>query len=161
MHLPYPIWFKFHPELNSDCLKTLSVLFQSENLAGQPCWMWKFPKLKSRPFLIGWLVGWLVVLMYDALAIFQPYRELEAGDNINLWISEIIAARPGIERRTSCSASQELIHYTIATPDIDIGKAISRCPKSIWLIKCILHMYNNYYTLIPYVCKVFWKSMNK
>ena len=30
-------------------------------------------------------VGWLVVLrIYVALAIFQPYRDLEAGDNRSL-----------------------------------------------------------------------------
>ena len=34
-------------------------------------------------------VGWLFCV---ALAIFQPYRDLEAG------ISEIVAARPGIEK---------------------------------------------------------------
>ena len=26
-------------------------------------------------------VGWLVVLIYVALVIFQPYRDLEAGDS--------------------------------------------------------------------------------
>ena len=32
--------------------------------------------------LVDWLVGWLVVLkIYVALAVFQPYRDLEAGDN--------------------------------------------------------------------------------
>ena len=30
-------------------------------------------------------------------------------------ISEIVAVKPGIEPRTSCSASQELNHYTTAT----------------------------------------------
>ena len=34
---------------------------------------------------IGWLVGWLVVLrIYVALAVFQPYRDLETGDNQSL-----------------------------------------------------------------------------
>ena len=34
---------------------------------------------------IIWLVGWLVVLrIYVALAVFQPYRDLEAGDNQSL-----------------------------------------------------------------------------
>ena len=33
---------------------------------------------------VGWLV-WLVVLgIYVALAVFQPYRDLEAGDNQSL-----------------------------------------------------------------------------
>ena len=34
---------------------------------------------------VGWLVGWLVVLgIYVALAVFQSYRDLEAGDNQSL-----------------------------------------------------------------------------
>ena len=57
---------------------------------------------------IGWLVGWLVVLrIYVASAVFQPYRDLEAGDDQSL---KIQVARPGIEPRSSCSASQELNH---------------------------------------------------
>ena len=36
-------------------------------------------------FLLPMLVGWLVVLrIYVALAIFQPHRDLEAGDNQSL-----------------------------------------------------------------------------
>ena len=51
-------------------------------------------------------VGWLVVLRINVdLAIFQPYLDLEAGDNQSL---KIQVARPGIEPRSSCSASQEL-----------------------------------------------------
>ena len=39
-------------------------------------------ELPQRHRLVGWLVGWLVVLrLYVALAIFQLYRYLEAGDN--------------------------------------------------------------------------------
>ena len=39
------------------------------------------------------VVGWLVVLrIYVALAVFQPYRDLEAGDKIQV-------ARPEIEPR--------------------------------------------------------------
>ena len=58
---------------------------------------------------------WLVVLrIYVNLEIFHPYRDLEAGDNQ----SEIVAARPGIEPRTSCSASQELNHCIIAAPNV-------------------------------------------
>ena len=54
--------------------------------------------------LVGWLVGWLVVLRINIdLAIFQPYLDLEAGNNQSLKIQE---ARPGIEPRSSCSASQ-------------------------------------------------------
>ena len=47
-------------------------------------------------------VGWLVVLRINVdLAIFQPYLDLEAGDNQYL---KIQVARPGIEPRSSCSA---------------------------------------------------------
>ena len=58
--------------------------------------------------------GWLVVLRINVdLAIFQPYLDLEAGDNQSL---KIQVARPGIEPRSSCSASQELNHSTTAAP---------------------------------------------
>ena len=59
------------------------------------------------------LVGcWSVVLMINVdLAIFQPFLDLEAGDNQSL---EIQVARPGIESRSSCSASQELNHSATA-----------------------------------------------
>ena len=49
---------------------------------------------------------WLVVLRINVdLAIFQPYRylDLEAGNNQSL---KIQVARPRIEPRSSCSASQ-------------------------------------------------------
>ena len=59
--------------------------------------------------------NWLVVLrIYVALAVFQPYRDLEAGENHAIF--EIVGARPGIEPQTSCSATQELNHYTTAAP---------------------------------------------
>ena len=64
--------------------------------------------------LLDWLVGWLVVLRINVdLAIFQPYLDLEAGDNQSL---KIQVARPGIEHRSSCSASQELNHWATAAP---------------------------------------------
>ena len=62
----------------------------------------------SETFAIFWLccrrlVGWLVVMrIYVASAVFQPYRDLEAGDNQSL---KIQVARPGIEPRSSCSAT--------------------------------------------------------
>ena len=60
------------------------------------------------------LVGWLVVLRINVdLAIFQPNLVLEAGDNQSL---KIQVARPGIEPRHSCSASQELNHSATAAP---------------------------------------------
>ena len=40
------------------------------------------------------LVGLVVLRIYVALAVFQPYRDLEAGDN------QSQVARPGIEPRT-------------------------------------------------------------
>ena len=59
-------------------------------------------------------VGWLVVLRINVdLAIFQPYLDLEAGDNHSL---KIQVARPGIEPRSYCSASQELNHSATAAP---------------------------------------------
>ena len=57
---------------------------------------------------------WLVVLRINVdLAIFQPYLDLEAGDYQSL---KIQVARPGIEPRSSCSASQELNHSATAAP---------------------------------------------
>ena len=56
----------------------------------------------------------LVVLRINVdLAIFQPYLDLKAGDNQSL---KIQVARPGIEPRSSCSASQELNHLATAAP---------------------------------------------
>ena len=58
--------------------------------------------------------GWLVVLRIKVdLSIFQPYLDLEAGDDQSL---KIQVARPGIEPRSSCSASQELNHLATAAP---------------------------------------------
>ena len=58
------------------------------------------------------LAGWLVVLrIYVASAVFQPYRDLKSGDNQSL---KIRVARPGIEPRSSCSASQKLNHSATA-----------------------------------------------
>ena len=65
---------------------------------------------KRRPIGYGWLV---VLRIYVASAVFQPYRDLEAGDNQSL---KIQVGRPGIEPRSSCSASQELNHSATAAP---------------------------------------------
>ena len=63
---------------------------------------------------LGW-IGWLIVLRINVdLAIFQPYLDLEAGDNQSLKIQVV---RPGIEPGSCCSASQELNHSTTAAPD--------------------------------------------
>ena len=65
-------------------------------------------------------IGWLVVLRINVdLAIFQPYLDLEAGDYQSL---KIQVARPGIEPRSSCSASQELNHSATAAPQNNIQK---------------------------------------
>ena len=47
----------------------------------------------------------LLVVFLGLTSIFQPYVDLEAGDNQSL---KIQVARPGIEPRSSRSASQEL-----------------------------------------------------
>ena len=77
------------------------------------CYFWFLSEVK---FLTRfWLVGWLVVLRINVdLAIFQPYLDLEAGDNQSL---KIQVARLGIEPRSSCSASQELNHSATTAPD--------------------------------------------
>ena len=61
------------------------------------------------------MAGWfLVVLRINvASAVFQPYRDLEAGENQPL---KIQVARPGIEPRSSCSANQELNHSATPAP---------------------------------------------
>ena len=70
------------------------------------------------PINTGRIVGWLVVLRINVnLAIFQPYLDLEAGENQSL---KIQVARPGIEPRSSYSASQELNHSATAAP-IPVG----------------------------------------
>ena len=51
----------------------------------------------------------------------QPYLDLEAGDNQSL---KIQVARPGIESRSSCSASQELNHSTTAASRIQTGNMV-------------------------------------
>ena len=69
-------------------------------------------------------VGWFVVLRINVdLAIFPPYLDLEAGDNQSL---KIQVARPGIEPRSSCPASQELNHSATAAPYMPTGFEILR-----------------------------------
>ena len=60
------------------------------------------------------VVGWLVVLRINVdLAIFQPYLDLEAGDNQSL---KIQGGEAGNRTPSSCSAIQELNHSAIAAP---------------------------------------------
>ena len=57
---------------------------------------------------------WLVVLrIYVASTVFQPYLDLEAGDNQSL---KIHVARLGIEPKSSCSTNQELNHSATVAP---------------------------------------------
>ena len=63
------------------------------------------------------MVGWLFWGLTSIFAIFQPYLDLEAGDNQSL---KIQVARSGIEPRSSCSASQELNHSATAAPYIQV-----------------------------------------
>ena len=56
-------------------------------------------QLKSCTLVV---VGCLFLRIKVDLAIFQPYLDLEAGDNQSLKIQE---AKPGIEPQSSCSAS--------------------------------------------------------
>ena len=63
--------------------------------------------------ILPYLVWFGFLRIYVDLAIFQLYLDLEAGDNQSL---KIQVARPGIEPRSSCSASQELNHSATAAP---------------------------------------------
>ena len=72
---------------------------------------WEFFHFHSQ--LFGWFGGLVVMMINVDLAIFQPYLDLKAGDNQSL---KIQVARPGIEPRSSCSASQELNHSATAAP---------------------------------------------
>ena len=81
-----------------------------------------FPTYENRlDQLLTWIsCCWLVVLWINVdLVIFQPYLDLEAADNQSL---KIQVARPGIELRSSCYASQELNHSATAAPDLNINR---------------------------------------
>ena len=68
----------------------------------------------------------LVVLrIYVASAVFQPYRDLEAGDNQSM---KIQVARPGKWTQSSCSASQELNHSATAAPTNSPLSRNTMCP---------------------------------
>ena len=77
--------------------------------------VFKIYKFCFSRFFVTYYSIWfgLVVLINVDLAIFQPYLDLEAGDNQSL---KIQVARRGIEPRSSCSASQELNHSATAAP---------------------------------------------
>ena len=73
-------------------------------------YIWKLSVPETRIYSLL-IVGWFLINV--DLAIFQPYLDLEAGDNQSL---KIQVARPGIEPRSSCSASQELNHSATTAP---------------------------------------------
>ena len=98
-------------------------------------------------------VGWLVVLRINVdLAIFQQYIDLEAGDNQSL---KIQAARPGIEPRSSCSASQELNHSATAALQIQprihaIWSYILIFPEKKWKFSiCTTRINRNNFDMWP------------
>ena len=94
------------------------------------------------PISMYTLVGWLVVLGINVdLAIFQPYLDLEAGDNQSL---KIQVARRGIEPRSSCSASQELNHSATAAPKYTLVKVKNDKVDRILLCTCTVLCYKMY-----------------
>ena len=89
--------------------------------------------------------SWLVVFRINIdLAIFQPYLDLEAGDNQSL---KIQVARPGIEPRSSCSASQELNHSATTAPTCQV--------YSLSFVQCLILLHRKDMPLlsIPYCVK--------
>ena len=77
----------------------------------------------KRPLLASSKEWFGFLRIYVDLAVFQPYLDLEAGDNQSL---KIQVARRGIEPRSSCSASQELNHSATAAPSSskeNVGKS--------------------------------------
>ena len=89
----------------SDSKGMVQDIFKQVNLQGQGH--------KVRNHGMAGLVWFGFLRIYVDLAVFQPYLDLEAGDNQSL---KIQVARPGIEPRSSCSASQELNHSATAAP---------------------------------------------
>ena len=88
--------------------------------------------------------AWLVVLRINVdLAIFQPYLDLEAEDNQSL---KIQVARPGIEPRSSCSASQELNHSATAAPPSTCNQHVLMPPRIITR-QNVLHKNKYRYTI--------------
>ena len=86
-----------------------------EDQCGTSCFKSEGTKITECPSYTD-AFGWLFWRINVDLAIFQPYLDLEAGDNQSL---KIQVARPGIEPRSSCSASQELNHSATAAPYTD------------------------------------------
>ena len=80
-------------------------------------YMQNLKQIWGHRLITHWLVGWLFFRINVDLAIFQPYLDLEAGYTSNQSL-KIQVASPGIEPRSSCSASQELNHSAITAPYI-------------------------------------------
>ena len=104
------------------------------------------------------LRSWLAVLRINVdLAIFQPYLDLEVGNDQSL---KIQVARPGIEPRSSCSASQELLKPLghrcsrisfVKRLESSLGHTLNFCPKDYFGLKCILSYYVPVQTIVsPY-----------
>ena len=71
--------------------------------------------------------GWLAVLRINVdLAIFQPYLDLESGDNQSL---KIQVARQGVEPQSSWSASQELNHSATTAPENTVSGTYMQVPN--------------------------------
>ena len=88
------------------------------------------------------LVWFGFLRIYVDLAVFQPYLYLEVGDNQSLIIQ---VARPGIEPRSSCSASQELNHSATAAPFLRINSALQKDTLSkVFFLRCTIYMVNIY-----------------
>ena len=68
-------------------LKIESYCNPRKNEVAESHKLWSVKYNSTEPFDNFLTVGWLVVLrIYVALAVFQPYRDLEAGDNQSLKI---------------------------------------------------------------------------
>ena len=65
-------------------------------------------------YIIGGLLVVVVLRINVDLAIFQPYLDLEAGDNQSL---KIQVARPGIEPQSSCSTLFKEVCLKISKTD--------------------------------------------
>ena len=80
-------------------------------------------------------VGWLVVSrIYVALAAFQPYRNLEVGDNQSLF-HEIQVARPEIEPGPLAPQAKSLTQLATAGPsrgDVENISANQRIGQQSW-----------------------------
>ena len=85
------------------------------------------PNVQSKYIILPVFFSDVVGCFEDFMPIFQPYRDSETGDNH----SGIVAARPGIEPRSSyCSASQE---FTTTPPVLLVffsGILANRCLAS-------------------------------